>query len=1288
MRVVKQIIIVLAALSLGLLSVPSFAGSGNAKPRTFGIGFPGKVEDLPQSDFKAYLQSLPPQARGKALQTLRKFQFTELDLPFIKADPEGGVYFADVFPQKAGPDSAELTVPVAEAIPESEIFLLHSRPGSTNKIFLDFDGENISGTAWNSGAAATYYAKPYDPSGNDTITQACSLPGTPPLYTVNYSSAELADIGEIWHRIAEDYAPFDVDVTTEEPATFDRYTGHILFTQDVDLCGQNMPSCCSAGGVAYVGVFGASNYHTYYSPALIYFNKLGSLTSRPEAASHEMGHNLSLGHDGTSTESYYLGHGSADTSPVDLNSWAPIMGAGYYRNVTQWSQGDYPDAVLYGQGGNYQATTDDLLAIAGYLGYRADDHGDSIATAAALSVQGDGTIAVTNPETDPHNFSPENKGVIGNRNDVDYFYFDTGAGAVSITIEPAWAAFYRTATRRGANLDIMATLYDSTGTIVTSDEPTDDTDAHLSATVAAGRYYVAIDGVGNAGNTNDPANENYGYDDYASIGEYFISGAVQPTSADTTPPAPDPMTWASVPAATGSSSMTMTATTATDDSGFVEYYFNCTAGGAGCVPSGWQTGTSHTATGLDPNTSYTWQVRARDSSNNLTAYSSSASDTTDDVAPNAPGNPAATAVSQTQIDVSWTDNSDNETGFEIDHSTDGVSYSLLTTTAANATGYSHTSLGVNTTHYYKIRATNAIGDSADAGPVSATTWDTPPAAPDGLGATANGASQIDLAWTDNSVNETGFAIERSPDGTGSWAALDTVGADTTSYSDTGLSPLSTWYYRVKGTNSGGSSDWSNTASATTTDAPPTGPSALSATTVSAGQIELAWTDNSSNETGFGIERSATGNNPWVQIDSVAADVTGYQDSGLSELTTYYYRVNATGAGGDSAYSNTANATTFEGCSASKTYNAGQWYQFSLACNPAPNNTVAEIFSGHNVEVYRADAQNEVYIAVGPGEVMEPGVGYFIIFDAQTNFTLDGYKNTATDIPLVTDAVTGKQNLVGVYGNGTVAWPDVEVVDGSQVKTIAEADPVSNKPQDGGAHVCDLASPTNKCLVSRKLNMWTGSQYEVYDGETTGMIGTINALDGLWVKGFASGVQLRIPTPAPGAPTASGQDGSLATNPGDDHRAAGQGQGKENEPAARFIRLIAESGNSADKGNVFGQHPGSVDGLDTHDLEEPPPFGGKWLSILFTNPLFDAVDWGYTSDYRAPADTFSGNWPFVVKSSANFSEITLRWRGREELFQNAWLIDEQTGSIIKVKADDSYTFKPQDDGVSHFTFVFE
>jgi titin len=96
--------------------------------------------------------------------------------------------------------------------------------------------------------------------------------------------------------------------------------------------------------------------------------------------------------------------------------------------------------------------------------------------------------------------------------------------------------------------------------------------------------------------------------------------------------------------------------------------------------------------------------------------------------------------------------------------------------------------------------------------VEGTTSTTVPATPIGLTATAAG-TQINLAWTDNANNETGFEIERSPDGA-AFAQIATVGVNVSSYANTGLTAGTTYHYRVRSTNSAGDSAVSNVVSAT------------------------------------------------------------------------------------------------------------------------------------------------------------------------------------------------------------------------------------------------------------------------------------------------------------------------------------------------------------------------------------------------------------------------------------------------------------------------------------------
>src|SRR5207244_3318996 len=151
-------------------------------------------------------------------------------------------------------------------------------------------------------------------------------------------------------------------------------------------------------------------------------------------------------------------------------------------------------------------------------------------------------------------------------------------------------------------------------------------------------------------------------------------------------------------------------------------------------------------------------------------------------------------------------------------------------------------------------------------------------------------SKINLSWSDVSA-ETGYKIERSSDGITGWTPIGTTAANVTSYSDaTGLSPATTYFYRVRAVGIVADSDWSDTASATTNPAqPPSAPADLVAKSISAARIDLTWTDTSDNETGFVVERSLDGSTGWTPIATPAAGATTYSNTALSASTTYFYR---------------------------------------------------------------------------------------------------------------------------------------------------------------------------------------------------------------------------------------------------------------------------------------------------------------------------------------------------------------------------------------------------------------
>ncbi|PSC76442.1 putative Chi [Micractinium conductrix] len=368
-------------------------------------------------------------------------------------------------------------------------FQLHSRPGASKIILLDFDGHITTGKVWNSAF-----------TGGSTIT-------TPPYSTdadPAFSNTELLNIIAIWRAVAEDFAAFDVDVTTEDrdPAT----------NAPWNLSGRGIRAAiggssndwygAGAGGVAYVNVFGNTNYE----PAFVFPAQLGSGTAKYvwEATSHELGHNMGLSHDGTSTAGYYSCH----------NGWAPIMGVGYYQPLSQWSKGEYADA---------KTTQDDLAIIASKVGYRADDHGDSAATATALAGPGAPTT-----------------GNIERTGDVDWFTFNAAAGTASLTLAlaPAYGGQAR------SNVDVRVQVFPACSYVpLATWDPSTGLFAGTQSTTlpAQGTYYVTVQGVGQG------ADASTGYSNYGSLGEYKLSVSYTAASAGYVsaacapfPPAPPP----------------------------------------------------------------------------------------------------------------------------------------------------------------------------------------------------------------------------------------------------------------------------------------------------------------------------------------------------------------------------------------------------------------------------------------------------------------------------------------------------------------------------------------------------------------------------------------------------------------------------------------------------------------------------------------------------------------------------------------------------------------------------
>ena len=260
-----------------------------------------------------------------------------------------------------------------------------------------------------------------------------------------------------------------------------------------------------------------------------------------------------------------------------------------------------------------------------------------------------------------------------------------------------------------------------------------------------------------------------------------------------------------------------------------------------------------------------------------------------------------------KIDLTWTQVAGVEGAiYEVERSTDGgATWSPLTTSFGLA--FNDTTALFPGTYTYRVRA-NVGGDVTDwSSQVSETTVDVP-SAPGSLTVTGATTSSISLSWTD-STGEDFYGIEVSPDGLGSWSLAGTAPANTTTFTHTPLAESVQRYYRVNGINKAGGGVYSSTVNSWTV---PLAPTSLTATAVSSSQIDLAWTDVSTGNQSYKVERS-TDNVNWTEIATgLAANATSYSAVGLTGSTLYYFRVRAANAARDSAYSNTASATTQAG----------------------------------------------------------------------------------------------------------------------------------------------------------------------------------------------------------------------------------------------------------------------------------------------------------------------------------------------------------------------------------------
>lgn len=329
---------------------------------------------------------------------------------------------------------------------------LNSLSGAAATIYLDFDGHRVVHPYWNGGRA------------------------------LNCAPSGLSDakITEIFHRVSEDFRPFDVNITTDS-TTFLAAPLNMRVRVIVTPTSSWSPG---VGGISFVGSFKWGDD----TPAFVFSDRLSNSAKYiAECCSHESGHTIGLSHQSAYDDNCHLVDTYAQGAGNGEISWAPVMGNSYNRNMTGWNDGPTP----YG----CEAIQDNLTTITTQngFGYREDDYSDEL-----------------NGETLDLGATFSKEGIISTNTDKDAFrYISIKKGAVHLEVKP----FGLNNSTDGANLDVQVDMYNQNKELIATFNPANKMNVVIDTIIDAGTYYFVISGSGNQNSSN-----------YGSLGSYSIVG--------------------------------------------------------------------------------------------------------------------------------------------------------------------------------------------------------------------------------------------------------------------------------------------------------------------------------------------------------------------------------------------------------------------------------------------------------------------------------------------------------------------------------------------------------------------------------------------------------------------------------------------------------------------------------------------------------------------------------------------------------------------------------------------